>query len=91
MAIGGGRVAKLVNFDEYSDNRFEDITNGERPPGEVEDPVDEETVLEPSSDPHETHPTGVRRVTGKTTIAADDPDQVLAPVEWRWEAFAYGK
>ena len=67
---------KLVNFDEFSGHRFEDITNGERPPGEEEDPVEEQTVVEPSSEPHETHPTGGRRATGKNTIAVDDPDQV---------------
>ena len=36
---------KLVNFDELPCHRFQDITNGERPPGEEEDLVEEETVL----------------------------------------------
>ena len=29
-----------------------------------------------SSGPQETHPTGGQRITGKTTISIDDPDQV---------------
>ena len=56
---------KQVNFDKFTGHRFEDITNGERHPGDEEDPVEEETAVEPSSAPHETHPTGGRRVTGK--------------------------
>ena len=39
--------------------------------------MDEEAVLEPSSGPHETHPTGGGRVTRQVTNAGDDPDQVL--------------
>ena len=69
---------KLLNF---AGTRFEDMTDSERPPREEEDPPEEdppkeETVLEPSSGPQEIHPTGGRRVTGETTIAGDDPDQV---------------
>ena len=71
--------AKLVNFDELSGHLFEDITNGEPTPGEEEDPVEEETVLEPSSAPQETHHTDGPRVAGKTTIAGDDPGQLHGP------------
>ena len=65
---------KLVNCDEFSDHRFEDIIRGERPSDGEKDLVEEETVLESSSGPPETHPTGGRRVTGKTKIVIDDPD-----------------
>ena len=67
---------KLVNFDEFSGHRSEDITGGERPPREEEDPVEKETVREPPFGHQETHPTGGRRITGKTTSAGADPHQV---------------
>ena len=59
---------KLENFEEFSGHRFEDITNGEGSPGGEEDPVEEETVVEPSSGPRETHPTGGRRVFEKPRL-----------------------
>ena len=53
------------------------LVSCERPPGEEEEPVEEEVALEPPSGPQETHPTGDRRVTRQVTNAGDDPDQVL--------------
>ena len=53
----------LVNFDVFY--RFEDITNGERPPADEEEPAEEKTVPEPPLEERETHPTGGRRITGK--------------------------
>ena len=37
---------------------------------------DEDTVPEPLPGPQETHPTGGRRINGKTTASGEDHDQV---------------
>ena len=52
---------KRVNFDEFSGHRLEDITSGERPPCEHEEPAEGGTVLEPAPAARETRPTGGRR------------------------------
>ena len=52
LAIVGGRIANEAG-DEFFGHRFEDITDGERPPSEEEESADEETVLEPSLGPQE--------------------------------------
>ena len=61
---------KLVNFDEFSGHRFQDITNDERPPVDEEEAADEKTVPEPSPGRQETHPTGGRRITGTRSRVA---------------------
>ena len=67
---------KLVNCDEFSGHRFEDTHETVNVLQVEDDPVEEETILKTSSGLHETHPTSGRRVTGKTTIAVHDLDQV---------------
>ena len=46
---------KLVNFDEFSGHRFEDITNGKRPPPATED---EKTIPEAPPEEREASPNG---------------------------------
>ena len=69
---------KLVNFDEFSGHRFEDITTGETPsvPVEEDDPVEEEMVFEPSSGSQEIHPDRWSECHWKTTIGVGDPSQL---------------
>ena len=64
------RRTKLFNFDEFSGNRWKDITNDERPPLEEDGLAQEDVVLDPSSGLQEIHLTGGRRVTAKTTFLA---------------------
>ena len=50
---------KLVNFVEFFGHRFQNSTNGERPGGEEEDPVEEEgsgTVIRTTRDPPDRWP-----------------------------------
>ena len=54
--------------------------DGERPPIDEEEPADEDTVLKSPPEQQEIHPTGGRRITGKTTVSDEDPDQMRCQV-----------